>query len=355
MTTLIDMISNNKTTNAFVKEDNIELVWNIIVNNPAFKTSIETNGSEGKQKLRSYYLQHVRIFVEDNIYNTSNIVNFNKKFIGYFIKGFQSPNLDDSRANNDNINEGGNVVSAAKLSIDSSSDLGKNAITIEEIKNERLSEFENRYQKIQTDFDVYRKSEVPEGIDFSEKKRDAPIKDVELTQQITNTSEERKIQEVEISEKTASDPEKALKWLNLKEPPKGLIPEPTIFDRPPPQTNKDKHTNKNDLISNDSNSNNSVVMKKNSNNEDVPVMLVKNAPTSEPTSAPTTDINKREIKHLHDMVIVFRNKTNILSKKVTQLTDKIVELETKFENLSNPTETQIAVKEPDNSENVSKE
>ena len=84
-------------------------------------------------------------------------------------------------------------------------------------------------------------------------------------------------------------------------------------------------------------------------------MLVKNAPTSEPTSAPTTDINKREIKHLYDMVIVFRNKTNILSKKVTQLTDKIVELETKFENLSNPTETQIAVKEPDNSENVSKE
>ena len=72
----------------------------------------------------------------------------------------------------------------------------------EEIKNERLSEFENRYQKIQTDFDVYRKTEVPEGIDFSEKKRDAPIKDVELTQQITNTSEERKTQEVEISEKT---------------------------------------------------------------------------------------------------------------------------------------------------------
>ena len=141
MTTLIDMISNNKTTNAFVKEDNIELVWNIIVNNPAFKTSIETNGSEGKQKLRSYYLQHVRIFVEDNIYNTSNIVNFNKKFIGYFIKGFQSPNLDDSRANNDNINQGGNDVSAAKLSIDSSSDLGKNAITIEEIvKLERATQ-----------------------------------------------------------------------------------------------------------------------------------------------------------------------------------------------------------------------
>ena len=334
MTTLIDMISNNKTTNAFVKEDNIELVWNIIVNNPAFKTSIETNGSEGKQKLRSYYLQHVRIFVEDNIYNTSNIVNFNKKFIGYFIKGFQSPNLDDSRANNDNINQGGNDVSAAKLSIDSSSDLGKNAITIEEIKNERLSEFENRYQKIQTDFDVYRKTEVPEGIDFSEKKRDAPIKDVELTQQITNTSEERKTQEVEISEKTAADPTKALKWLNLKEPPKGLIPEPTIFDRPPPQTNKDKHTNKNDLISNDSNS---MVMKKNQNNEDVPVMLVKNATPAEPSSAATTDSNKREIKHLYDMVIMFRNRTNMLSKKVIQLTDKIVELETKFENLSNPT------------------
>ena len=123
------------------------------------------------------------------------------------------------------------------------------------------------------------------------------------------------------------------KLLNLKEPPKGLIPEPTIFDRPPPQTNKDKHTNKNDLISNDSNS---MVMKKNQNNEDVPVMLVKNATPAEPSSAATTDSNKREIKHLHDMVIMFRNRTNMLSKKVIQLTDKIVELETKFENLSNP-------------------
>jgi uncharacterized coiled-coil DUF342 family protein len=62
-------------------------------------------------------------------------------------------------------------------------------------------------------------------------------------------------------------------------------------------------------------------------------MLVKNAPTS----ASTSDSNKHEIKHLHDMVIMFRNRTNMLSKKVTQLTDKIVELETKFENLSNPT------------------
>ena len=58
MTTIVDMISNNKTTSMFVKEENVNLLWNIIINTPAFKTSIETNGDEGKQKLRSYYIQH---------------------------------------------------------------------------------------------------------------------------------------------------------------------------------------------------------------------------------------------------------------------------------------------------------
>ena len=88
MTTIVDMISNNKTTSMFVKEENVNLLWNIIINTPAFKTSIETNGDEGKQKLRSYYIQHVRTFVEENIYDTSSIVEFNKKFILILLRSF---------------------------------------------------------------------------------------------------------------------------------------------------------------------------------------------------------------------------------------------------------------------------
>ena len=51
MTTIVDMISNNKTTSMFVKEDNVNLLWKIIINTPAFKTTIESNGVEAQQKL----------------------------------------------------------------------------------------------------------------------------------------------------------------------------------------------------------------------------------------------------------------------------------------------------------------
>ena len=195
MTTIVDMISNNKTTSMFVKEENVNLLWNIIINTPAFKTSIETNGDGGKQKLRSYYIQHVRTFVEENIYDTSSIVEFNKKFISYFIKKFQpssnenvNTTLDQSKANTSEVQ---------KLHIDTTNNLDKNAITIEEIKSERLNEFEDKYQKLQNDFDVYRKNEVPDSIDFSDKKSDKPIDDNDFQQQISFTIE--KTQETNFS------------------------------------------------------------------------------------------------------------------------------------------------------------
>ena len=40
MTTIVDMISNNKTKSIFVKEDNVNLLWKIIINTPAFKKTI---------------------------------------------------------------------------------------------------------------------------------------------------------------------------------------------------------------------------------------------------------------------------------------------------------------------------
>ena len=338
MTTIVDMISNNKTTKLFVKENNINLLWKIIITTPAFKTSIETNGVEGEQKLRSYYIQHVRMFVEDNIYDTSSIIEFNKKFILYFIKKFQ-PSLDKN-TNITSVDDTKPVTGEVqKLHIDNTSNLGKNAITIQDLKTERLSDFENRYQKIQNDFDVYRKNEVPDGIDFSDKRIDRPINNNETQQQIATTNEQRKTQEITFSN-NINDPVQALGWLNLKEVPKSLVPEPTVFDKPPPspqtnQTNNIKseqsQANKTDLIS-----------------ENKPAVVVQQ----------TNINNKLTNTYLYSLLIQSRQKTEILNKTVNTMKQKIVELETKFENLSNTTDTQIAGKESKNSENsedVSKE
>lgn len=308
MTTIIDMISSNKTTNMFVKEENINLLWKIIINTPVFKTSININGNgnEVQQKLRSYYIQHLRTFVEENIYDTSTIIDFNKKFISYFIKKFQSPSNENI---NTTINQNtSNNTEIQKLRIDNNN-LGKNVITIEELKNERLSEFENRYQKIQNDFDIYRKNEAPEDINFLDKNRDNPINSNEFQQQITNTNKDRKIQETNFSNNT-NDHTQALKWLNLKEVPKSLIPEPTVFDKPPSapsQNNQNntniEHKNKNDLIT-----------------ENSPAVTIK----------PKSVANEPSITHIYSLLVQLRHETIMLNQTVKTMKKKIEELETKL-------------------------
>ena len=133
--------------------------------------------------MRSYYIQHVRTFVEENIYDTSSIVDFNKKFISYFIKKFQP-------SSNENVNttldqNKTNTSEVQKLHIDTTNNLDKSAITIEEIKSERLNEFEDKYQKIQNDFDVYRKMKF---LIVSSDKRDKPIDNNDFQQQISSTN-----------------------------------------------------------------------------------------------------------------------------------------------------------------------
>jgi hypothetical protein len=327
MTTIVDMISNNKTTNNFVKEDNINLLWKIIINTPAFKTSIQTNGVEGQQKLRSYYIQHVRTFVEENIYDTSSIMDFNKKFIAYFIKKFQPPSNENTNMTSiDNTKPVTDEVQ--KLHIDNSN-LGKNAITIEELKTERLSDFENRYQQVQNDFDIYRKNEVPADVDFTDKSRDKPINNDEFQQQISTTNEERKTQETTFSKNT-DNPTQALKWLNLKEVPKSLVPEPSVFDKPPPKQNikgtkinpEQTTTNKNDLVAD-------VDAEKN------PAVTVK----------PQSFRDKITPTYLYTLHLQSQQKTEVLSKTVDILKKKIEELEIKLSQIDTSIETHIPKKE----------
>ena len=309
MTTIVDMISNNKTTSMFVKEENVNLLWNIIINTPAFKTSIETNGDEGKQKLRSYYIQHVRTFVEENIYDTSSIVEFNKKFISYFIKKFQPSSDENVNATSVDQNKT-NTSEVQKLHIDTTNNLDKNAITIEEIKSERLNEFEDKYQKLQNDFDVYRKNEVPDGIDFSDKKRDKPIDDNDFQQQISFTNEERKTQETTFSKNTDSHTQ-AMKWLNLKEPPK-----PTVVDKPSssPQINENKNENENNQTQKTQTNKNELV------SENKPAAVLQQATFS----------NEISTSMLWSTIIQSNNKIDVLNKTVDVLKKKIQDLEAKL-------------------------
>jgi|UniRef100_A0A6C0IQ46 hypothetical protein len=209
MSSVIDKINTNDTTNIFVKEKNIDLLWNIIIQNKAFQTSIQTQGEDGKNKLRGYYIRKVKTFIEENIDTNLNVVDFNKQFIAYFIRGFQPNSLDND--------------SPKRINIDKSID--NEAITVEDIKNERMSEFEDKYKKVQEDFNLYRKNEAPEEVSFADNTNIEPMERTDFQQQVTSTLENRKIDEnifIESTSTTLENTEKNVgvaKWLNLKDKP----------------------------------------------------------------------------------------------------------------------------------------
>lgn len=209
MSSLIDRINTNETTSTFVTEKNIDLLWNIIIQNKAFQSSIQTQGENGKNKLRGYYIGKVKTFVEENIDTKINVVDFNKQFITYFIRGFQPNSLNKETSKRININNS----------------LDKTAITVEDIKNERISEFEEKYKKIQNDFDLYRKNNAPEDISFADNNENEPLTHDAFQQQVTSTLENRKIDEnifIETTSTTLQNNKKNIditNWLNLKERP----------------------------------------------------------------------------------------------------------------------------------------
>ena len=207
-----------------------------------------------------------------------------------------------------------NTSEVQKLHIDTTNNLDKSAITIEEIKSERLNEFEDKYQKIQNDFDVYRKNEVPDSIDFSDKNRDRPIDNNDFQQQISSTTEERKTQETTFSTNTDSHTQ-AMKWLNLKEKPKSLLPEPTVFNKPSSSSQiseKDKEQsqkaqpNKNELVS-----------------EEKPAVVVQEKHLTREVS----------VNYLWSTIVQSNKKIDVLNKTVEVLKKNIQELEQRVNQL----------------------
>lgn len=229
MSSMVERITSNKTTNAFVSENNIDLLWNIIIQNNAFQTSIEARGNDGKQKLRTYYIDKVKTFVETNLTTTSTVVEFNKQFIAFFIRGFQPNSLNDNH-----------IPKPVKLQINNNTPLGKEAITVEEIKSERLSEFDQKYEEVQKNFNLYRTSDTPSNVEFSDKTADEPFEATEFQKHITSRLENRKIDEqifVESVSTTLQQPVGSnmdvAKWLNLKEVPTSIHSLPSSESTPP--------------------------------------------------------------------------------------------------------------------------
>lgn len=205
----------------FVESTNIEMLWNIIIKNHVFQKSTTTE--ENMKRLREYYINFVKTFVEKNVSNTQDtLMTMNKMFIADFIRSFKAQPVKEQNMRNVTPIQAPiptqTEIIPKKLSIDNNSTINKNdVITIEEIKNVRLAEFESKYERMQNDFNQYRQNEAPKNVEFSEKKEEDIIGAEELENAVSEKQMMRNTQESQIIEsaKSAMSNEETMKWLNL--------------------------------------------------------------------------------------------------------------------------------------------
>ena len=186
----------------FVGSGNVEMLWNIIVQNGSFKESAQADDT--RTRLRQHYIAKVKQYVETCIRTKTGIalIELNKSFIADFIHGFRETTPAVQKLD---LSDTSHVVASEN-----------NMITIEELKSERLNQFDSQYDKMKTDFDQYRATDAPSpDTKFSDNRVVEPLKSQDMEDMISRTLQSRTEQENASATRNGAETQRARDWLNL--------------------------------------------------------------------------------------------------------------------------------------------
>jgi hypothetical protein len=174
------------------------MLWNIIVQNAAFK--VAAGADDTRSKLRQHYITHLKQYVETVVraHTNSSLIDLNKSFISEFIRGFRETSQPTQ-----------------KLDLSNTAPAGNGMITIEELKAERLNHFDSQYDKMQTDFDQYRVTEAVADTKFTDNTVVEPLKNQDMKDMLTRTVQNRTEQENASVPRNVNETQRARDWLNL--------------------------------------------------------------------------------------------------------------------------------------------
>jgi hypothetical protein len=161
-------MSNNSLYIDFLKQNNIQLLWEVILDH---ESMVNKNRQE-LEEINNLFQQSISQFYEKERNNQNqpqniNLMSINKKYISMFINNISTTNTNT----NTNTN--------------------KPLITHEEIQENRMTQFEKEYANKQRDFTSSMTLPVPPTPNFSDKK-DAPIDEMDIIMQ--RTIEQRKLE-----------------------------------------------------------------------------------------------------------------------------------------------------------------
>jgi hypothetical protein len=145
--------------NDFLKKTNIAMLWDVISDEEIFQVL----SRESQSEISQVFIKNINGFFEIERKNTQSLIEINKKYIILILNHIKT-------------NYPKKVYNKIKILNESPT---KELITYEEIQNEKKSQFDKDYEKMQEEFTNSVTLKVPEVPEFADKYEDKPISEMD--------------------------------------------------------------------------------------------------------------------------------------------------------------------------------
>jgi len=149
------------SSNHFLSKENVSTLWDVISDEEMFKYLKR----DKQENISQMFLKNLRGFYDVERGKTDKIVNMNKKYILLILNYIKKTFPQEQQPNRIKI-------SYEELPV-------KEAITYEEIQNDRRSQFDRDLNRAQEDFTNAVTMKVPDVPNFADNYKEAPIKEMD--------------------------------------------------------------------------------------------------------------------------------------------------------------------------------
>ena len=161
------------TINLFINQDNIKIIYNILVENnysglqDIYKGN-DINSYNRKKEAIEFFNMYVNQFANTEAQTTEPLISLNKRFLQFlYAKKSLFPHKNEQQKQDNQTNKFNQIYDQPVM-------------TNEDIRNERKIKFEKELEQKQNEFLEHNNKKIPEKINFSDKTIDAPIKDMDI-------------------------------------------------------------------------------------------------------------------------------------------------------------------------------
>lgn len=285
--------------NPFLKKQNIKTIWDVISEEEMFKFL----SRDIQAKISDMFINNIKGFFEVERNKTNNLVDMNKKYI-LLILNYIKNTFPQKLPN--------------KITIFNEEPVSKELITYEEIQNDKRSQFEKDFNKVQEEFTNSMSLPVPEKPEFADKYSDGPL--IEMDKIIKEMTAKRNYDIEQFNRNYQTNINQADNWLKSQETSVKAEKIPIINNTN--NTNNIKNTNQKHISWKDDNiilelTENNEENEENEENEDNNIL-------NKLKKIETLNLEENRIQNLETKISKLEDQFVILNKNIEKLIEKII-------------------------------